>query len=78
MPHMIRSQPVTDSASLSVIKSKLVYSSLIFVDYKLTLTCLVTQQQYRNSFCLLYISHKLFYISGEFCILEDKRVRWIG
>ena len=32
MPHMISSQSVTDGVSLSVSKSKLVYSSLIFFD----------------------------------------------
>ena len=36
---------VSDGVSLSVSKSKLVYSSLIFVDNKLTLICLLTQQQ---------------------------------
>jgi len=40
---------VTDMASvkfsLSVSKSKLVYNSLIFADNKLTLICLLTQQQ---------------------------------
>jgi len=41
-PYMISSQSVTDGVSLSVIKSKLVYSSLIFVDNKLTLICLLT------------------------------------
>ena len=37
MLYMISSQSVTDGVSLSVSKSKLVYSSLIFVDNKLTL-----------------------------------------
>jgi len=37
MPYMISSRSVTDGVSLSVSKSKLVYSSLIFVDNKLTL-----------------------------------------
>jgi len=32
MPYMISSQSVTDGISLSVSKSKLVYSSLIFLD----------------------------------------------
>ena len=32
MPYMISSQSVTDGLSLSVSKSKLVYSSLIFLD----------------------------------------------
>jgi len=35
MPYMIRSRSVTDGVSLSVSKSKLVYSSLIFVEKKL-------------------------------------------
>jgi len=34
MPYMISSRSVTDGVSLWVRKSKLVYSSLIFVDYK--------------------------------------------
>jgi len=34
---MISSRSVTDGISLSVSKSKLVYSSLIFVDNKVTL-----------------------------------------
>jgi len=47
MPYMISSRSVTDGISLSLSrpKSKLVYSSLIFVDDKLTLICLLTQQQ---------------------------------
>ena len=45
MLYMINSRSVTDGASLSVSKSNLVYSSLIFVDNKLTLSCLLTQQQ---------------------------------
>jgi len=32
MPYMISSQSVTDGVSLSVSKSKLVYSSLIFLE----------------------------------------------
>ena len=43
--YMISSQSFTDGVSLSVSKSKLVYSSLIFVDNKLTLICLSTQQR---------------------------------
>ena len=42
MPYMISSWSVTDGISLSVNKSKLVYSSLMFVDNKLTLICLLT------------------------------------
>jgi len=45
MPYMISSRSVTDGISLSVSKSKLVYNSLIFVDNKFTLICLLTQQQ---------------------------------
>jgi len=45
MPYMISSRSVTDRVSLSVGKSKLVYSRLIFVDNKLTFICLLTQQQ---------------------------------
>jgi len=43
--YMISSQSVTDGASLSVSKSKLVYSSLMFVDNKLTLISILTQHQ---------------------------------
>jgi len=45
MPYMISSRSVIDGISLSDSKSKLVYSSLIFVDNKLTLICPLTQQQ---------------------------------
>ena len=45
MPYILSNRSVTDGVSLSVIKSKLVYSSLISVDNKLTLLCLLTQQQ---------------------------------
>jgi len=45
MLYMISSQSVTDGISLSVSKSKLVYSRLIFVDNKLTLICQLAQQQ---------------------------------
>ena len=66
MLYMISSQLVTDSASLSVCKSELVYNSLIFVDNKLTLTCqrLVTVSV-RNTQDL----------SGEISIFEDKSAR---
>jgi len=66
MLYMISSQSVTDSASLSVCKSELVYNSLIFVDNKLTLTCqrLVTVSV-RNTPDL----------SGEISIFEDKSAR---
>jgi len=39
MPYMLSSRSVTDGISLSVSKSKLIYSSLIFVGNKLTLIC---------------------------------------
>jgi len=42
---MTSSRPVTAGISLSVSNSKLAYNSLIFVDNKLTLICLLTQQQ---------------------------------
>ena len=45
MPYMISSPSVTDGVSLSVSKSNLVYSSLIFLDNQLTLICLLTQQR---------------------------------
>ena len=41
----MRSRSVTDGISLSVSKSKLVYSSLIFPDNKLTLVCLLIKQR---------------------------------
>ena len=45
MPYMISSRSVIDGISLSVNKSKLVYSSLILVDNKLTSVCVLTKQQ---------------------------------
>jgi len=42
MLYMINCLSVTDGVSLSFIKSKLVYSRLIFVDIKLTLMCQLT------------------------------------
>ena len=45
MPYMISSRSGTDGVSLSVIKSKPVYSSLIFVDSKVTLIYVLTKQQ---------------------------------
>ena len=51
MPYMISSRSVTDGVSLSVSKSKLVYSTLIFVDNKLTLICLLTYQLVTISVC---------------------------
>jgi len=45
MLFMISNWSANDGFSLSVTKSKLVYSDLIFVDNKLTLICLLTQKQ---------------------------------
>jgi len=45
MPYILNNRSVTAGVSLLVIKSKLAYSSLISVDNKLTLLCLLTQQQ---------------------------------
>jgi len=60
---------------LSVRKSKLVYSSLIFLDNKLTLICLSTQQQ----LITVYVRHtQVIYLSGDFCIFEDKSARQMG
>jgi len=42
MPYMISSWSVVDGVSLPVSKVKLVYISLIFVDNKLALICLLT------------------------------------
>jgi len=42
---MISSQSVIDGVSFLVIKSKLVHSRMIFFDSKLTLICLLIQQQ---------------------------------
>jgi len=50
MPYVISSWSVADGVSLSVSKSKLVYSSLIFVDNKLTLICLYHNNNISNSF----------------------------
>ena len=41
MTYMISSLSVADDVSLLVIKSTLVYTSVIFVDNKLTLICLL-------------------------------------
>ena len=71
MLYMISSRSVSDGASLSVTKSKLVYNSLIFVDRKLTLI----YQQNSDQQQFLTVIHKLFCLSGEFCIFEDKRLR---
>jgi len=75
MLYMISSLSVTDGVSLLVIKSKLVYISMIFVDNKHTLIFLLIQQQLAT---VLSVTHKLFYLSGEFCIFEDKRLRQMG
>ena len=39
--YMISSRSVTDGVSLLVIKSEMVHTSMIFVDNKLTLICLL-------------------------------------
>jgi len=72
MPYMIGSRSVADGVSLSVSKSKLVYRSLISVDNKVKRICLLTQQQLVQ---FLSVIHKLFYLSGEFCIFEEKSAR---
>jgi len=46
MLYTISYRSVTDGVGVSVSKSKLVYSSLLFVDSKLTLICLLTQQRF--------------------------------
>ena len=45
------------------------------VSLLVTLMCLLTRQQLLQ---FLAAIHKLFYLSGEFCIFEDKRLRRIG
>ena len=65
---MISSRSVTDGISLSVGESKLVYSSLIFVDNKLILIRLLTKQQSET----VSVRLKLFYLSGELYIFEGK------
>ena len=75
MLYMISSQSVTDGVSLSVSTSKLVYRKLLFLDNKLTLIRQLTQQQLEQ---FLSVIHELFYLSGKFCIFEDKSLRRIG
>jgi len=50
MPYMISSQSVTDGISLLVSKSKLVYSSLIFVDKKTHTNLTINITTISNSF----------------------------
>jgi len=69
---MISSRSANDGVSLSISKSELIYSSLIFIDNKLTLICLLTEQQ------LVTVSAPLFNVSGEICIFEDKSARRMG
>jgi len=57
---MISSRSVTDGVSLSDSKSKLVYSSLIFGDNKLTLIC-INITTISKSFCPLYTSYLLIW-----------------
>ena len=78
MPYMISSRSVTDGVSLLVVKSKLVYTSMILVDNKLTLICrpyinIVTTG---NSFCPLYTSYFTYLVSS--LIFEQKPSRQIG
>ena len=68
---MINRQSVTNGVTLAVSKSKLVYHSFVFVDNKLTQQS-VTVSQFLSALC------KLCYLSGEFCIFEDKSVRRMG
>ena len=49
MPYMISSQSVTDGVSLSVSKSKLVYSSLIFLDLFAKITTISNSFFVRNT-----------------------------
>jgi len=56
MLYMINCWSVTDGISLSVIKSKLVYSRLIFVD-KTHINVSINITTISNSFCLLYTSY---------------------
>ena len=72
MLYMISSRSVTDGVSLSVSKSKLVYSRLIFVDNNLTAICLLTQQQLVTVSVFLSVIRKIFYLYGEFCVFKDK------
>ena len=78
MPYILSNRSVTDGVSLSVIKSKLVYSSLISVDNKLTLLCLLTQQQlvtvsvhYTQVILLIW---RVLHLWG----IEDKSLRRFG
>jgi len=71
MLYMINRQSVTNGVTLAVSKSKLVYHSFVFVDNKLTQQS-VTVSQFLSALC------KLCYLSGEFCIFEDKSVRRMG
>ena len=68
---MINRQSVTNGVTLAVSKSKLVYHSFVFVDNKLTQQS-VTVSQFLSALC------KLCYLSGEFCIFEDKSIKQMG
>jgi len=52
---VISSRSVTGGIRLSVSKSKLVYSSLIFVDNKLTLICRLVTVSLRNTQVIQFI-----------------------
>jgi len=56
MPYMISSRSVTNGVSLSVIKSKLVYKSMIFVENKLTSICLLIRQQLATRYFTYQVS----------------------
>jgi len=58
MPYMISSRSVEDGVSLSLSKSKLVYSSLIFFDNKVKQICLSAQQQ----LVTVSVRHKLIQV----------------
>jgi len=64
MPYISSNWSVTDGVSLSVIKSKLVYSSLIFVDNKLTLLLSINIATISNSFCPLYTCYFTYLVSS--------------
>jgi len=74
---MISSWSAADGISLSLSTSQnwsILYSSLIFVDNKITSICLLTLQQ------LLTVSAcntQVILLSGEFCIFQDESVRQI-
>jgi len=68
MPYMISSRSVANSVSLSVSKSKLVYSSLISVDNKVKWICLLSQQQLVQFLSVIHST----YLASSAC-LRNKR-----